>query len=89
MTLTELAQPTLAAARLSTSFSTDGIAAVITRSGEADLSTLRVVVDARTRVIADHARPSSSISPGPRSSAPARSAPVPAPQRSWMTAAKS
>ena len=53
MTLTELSQRTLSNAALVASVSADGGTAVIALRGEADLATLRVVVDVLARVIAD------------------------------------
>lgn len=57
MTLTELAQPTLPAAPLVASVSTEGAATVVTLRGEADLFTLPIVVDVLARAIADHDGP--------------------------------
>ena len=55
--LTELAPPTVPAAALAASVSTDGKAMVVTLRGEADIFTLPVVVDVITRVIEGHDGP--------------------------------
>ena len=57
MTLTELAQPTLPAAALVASVTTEGTNTVVTLRGEADLFTLPTVVDVLAQVIADHDGP--------------------------------
>ena len=57
MMLTELSQPIAATAALVASVSADGGAAVVTLRGEADLSTLPMVVDVLVRVIAESEGP--------------------------------
>ena len=53
MTLTELPQPTVSTAALVASVAADGGATVVRLRGEADLSTLPMVVDVLARAIAE------------------------------------
>jgi anti-anti-sigma factor len=57
MTLTRLEQSTLPTDALVASLSTEGDSTVVALRGEADVSTLPVIVDVLARVIADHDGP--------------------------------
>jgi len=57
MKLTELAQPTVSPGALVASLSADSMATVVTLRGEADVSTLPIVVNVLARAIGDNDGP--------------------------------